>query len=278
VKVRVDVFYGVMLAYLLYGDGHSKSTTSFLALVFACGLFLLLQYQSRRGRQVVPSHFIFGFLLAGLFVNIGMELLFDSSLYKVVLESQGKDATLTGRTDLWHDLFIMGQRHALFGAGYEGFWTSSTRLQLLAFYPWGPGQAHNGYIEIWLNLGLVGLVLFALMVWHALYSTTSLFQTDFEYGRFRLIVLLITLLHNYSEAGFPRCNHLVWFVFLLVVINVKSGQAISAGKVPVPIDAAQQFLQQKAICVRQGPYARHPLVMNNRSPKLTPWLRVGKET
>jgi O-antigen ligase len=250
VKVRLDVFYGVMLAYLLYGDGHSKSTTACLVLVFAGGLFLLLAYQYRRGRQIAPTHFVFGLLLVGLFAHLGMELLFDSSLYVVVAESQGKDATLTGRTDLWQDLFIMGQRHALLGAGYEGFWSASNCLQLKENHPWGPHQAHNGYIEIWLNLGLAGLGLFALVVGHALRGTTPLFQTDFEYGRFRLIVLLITLLHNYSEAGFPRTTHLIWFVFLLVVINVKSGPVSSAEKVPAPHNAARQFWQQKTARVQ----------------------------
>jgi O-antigen ligase len=278
VKVRVDVCYGVMLAYLLYGDGHSKSTTSFLVLVFACGLFLLLNYQHRRGRQIVPTRFVCGLLLAGLFIHCGMELLFGSSLYEIVLESQGKDATLTGRTDLWHDLWKMGQRHSLLGAGYEGFWTTNNCLQLQEVHFWGPRQSHNGYIEIWLNLGLVGLVLFALVVGHAFHGTTPLFQTEFEYGTFRLIVLLITLLHNYSEAGFPRTQHLVWFVFLLVVINVKSGQAISAEKVPSPIDAARQFWPQKTARVLQRSYARHRQVMHSRSSTLTPRLRGGKET
>ena len=49
-KVRVDILYVVMLAYLLYGGGHSKSTTAVLVLVFAWGLILLLERKHRRGR------------------------------------------------------------------------------------------------------------------------------------------------------------------------------------------------------------------------------------
>jgi O-antigen ligase len=246
-KVRIDVLYGVMLAYLLYGGGHSKSTTSFLVLVFACGLFLLLERQHRRGRQIVPARFVLGVLLAGLVVHLGMELMFDSSLYVAIAESQGKDATLTGRTELWEDLLIMGQRHPLLGAGYGGFWTRTNGAELKQRHFWGPHQAHNGYIEIWLQLGLVGLLLFALVIGHALYGVAPFFRKDFEHGRFRLILLLITLLHNYSEAGFPRPTHLVWFVFLLVVINVKPVQTISAEKVPTPADAAWQFWKQKDV-------------------------------
>jgi O-antigen ligase len=275
VKVRVDIFYGLMLAFLLYGDGHSKSTTSCLALVLACGLFFFLEYQrqfleyqGRRDRQLSPVRFVFGLLLIGLLVSLGVELAFDSSLYVVVAESQGKDATLTGRTDLWYDLFMLGQHHTLFGAGYEGFWNPSMCLYLKELYAWGPRQAHNGYIEIWLNLGFVGLGLFALMVGQAIYGITPLFQKDFEYGRFRLIVLLITLLHNYSEAGFPRTTHLVWLVFLLVAINVKPTQASSAKNMPAPAAVARPLGQPKAIHVRPGPYTRHAWTMQSRSPKL----------
>jgi exopolysaccharide production protein ExoQ len=246
-RVRVDVLYGVMLVYLLYGGGHSKSTTSFLVLVFACGLFLLLERQRWRGRHIVPVRFVCGLLLTGLVAHLGMELAFDSSLYVAVAESQGKDATLTGRTELWEDLLIMGQRHSLLGAGYGGFWTRTNSAKLKQRYFWGPQQAHNGYIEIWLQLGVVGLLLFALVVWQALQGVGPLSRQDFEYGRFRLILLLITLLHNYSEAGFPRPTHLVWFVFLLVVINVKPVPTISAEKVPAPAGAAWQFWKQKDV-------------------------------
>jgi O-antigen ligase len=227
VGARVDVFYGVMLAYLLYGDGHSKSTTSFLVLAFAAGLFFLLEYQHRRSRQIVPVRFVFKLLLIGLIVHFSTVLIFNKTLYMLVVESQGKDPTLAGRSELWEDLFIMGQPHALFGSGYGGFWTHEAREKLIKRHLWGPNQAHNGYIEIWLQLGFVGLLLFALVIGHALYGMTPLFKNrqDVGYGMFRLIILLVTLLHNYSEGSFSRPTYLVWFIFLIVVINSKEAQS-----------------------------------------------------
>jgi O-antigen ligase len=252
VKVRIDMLYGGMLAYLLYGGGHSKSSTSSLALVLAFGLFLLLEHQRRRGRQIKLARFVFGLLLIGLIAHLGMELTFGGSLYEAVAESQGKDATLTGRTQLWEDLLLMGQHHPLLGAGYGGFWTNLTCLRLKALHPWGPHQAHNGYIEVWLQLGLVGLLIFMLVVVQAFQGVSLLFRQDFEYSRCRLILLLIILLHNYSEAGFPRPTHLVWFVFLLIVINVKPVQAITAEQVPAPAAAAWQYGRpRRRLSVRQ---------------------------
>jgi len=250
VKVPVDVLYGVMLVYLLYGDGYSKSTTSILVLFFACGIFLLLEHQRRRGRKIVPLRLVSGLLLTGLVAHIGMELMLNSSLYVAVAESQGKDPTLTGRTELWMDLFKIGQRHPLLGAGYGGFWNPKMFWELKQLHPWGPHQAHNGYIEIWLQLGFAGLLLFVPVVGHALQGVSLLLQKDFEYGRFRLILLLITLLHNFTEAGFTRPTHLVWFVFLLVVINVKPVQTISA-----------EVKQVQAISAEKAPSLRRNMAM-----------------
>ena len=171
----------------------------------------------------------------------------------------------------------MGQRHLLLGTGYGGFWTHENCAELKQRHFWGPHQAHNGYIEIWLQLGLVGLLLFALVVGQALHGVASLFRQDFEQGRFCLVVLLITLLHNYSEAGFPRPTHLVWFVFLLVVINLKPGQTISAEKVPAPADAAWQLWRQKQGSVRPRWSPSTPRTMHSRSPKLTPMLQGGQK-
>jgi O-antigen ligase len=277
-KVRVDILCGAMLVYLLNGGGgHSKSTTAILVIVFACGLILLLERQHRRGQQIVPTRLIVGLLLSALAVHFGLELALDDSLYVVVAESQGKDPTLTGRTELWEDLLIMGQRHPLFGTGYGGFWTHENCAELKQRHFWGPHQAHNGYIEIWLQLGPVGLLLFALVVGQALRGLAPLFRQDFELGRFRLVVLLITLLHNYSEAGFPRPTHLVWFVFLLVVINVQPVQVRAAEKAPSPADAAGYLWRHKQGSVRPRWSPSMPRTMHSRNLKLTPWLQGGQK-
>jgi hypothetical protein len=73
--------------------------------------------------------------------------------------------------------------------------------------------------------------------------------------------LLITLFHNYSEAGFPRPTHLVWFVFLLVVINLKSVQVSSSERMPSPVKVPRLYRQPRRVSVKQ----------------ITPWLQAGKE-
>src|SRR5207237_978175 len=65
----------------------------------------------------------------------------------------GRDATLTGRTDIWAGLLPDLMRQPIFGYGFSGFWTV-TRISEHEI-----GQAHNGYLEVCLQLGFVGFLL-----------------------------------------------------------------------------------------------------------------------
>jgi O-antigen ligase len=143
----------------------------------------------------------------------------DSNLRTVVAETQGKDATLAGRTDLWEAVLKEGDAHPLLGAGYGGFWSERMVDHMHDIFSWGPGQSHNGYIETYLNLGLVGLALLIASAFKGLRSALRHCCSDFDHGVWRLILLLCTLIHNYSEAGFPRPTHVVWFVFLTVLVE-----------------------------------------------------------
>ena len=73
------------------------------------------------------------------------------------VEALGRNSTLTGRTEIWKLVLGMAN-NPIFGAGYESFWLGE-RLQKLWHYYWFPiNEAHNGYIEIYLNLGWIGVV------------------------------------------------------------------------------------------------------------------------
>jgi exopolysaccharide production protein ExoQ len=78
----------------------------------------------------------------------------------------GKSADLTGRTDIWHSVIQLAQQHPAFGWGWLGYWV-----------PWAEPfdglavrhgveylQAHNAWLDVWLQLGFVGVAVFACLV------------------------------------------------------------------------------------------------------------------
>jgi exopolysaccharide production protein ExoQ len=146
--------------------------------------------------------------------------LFDSSLVDSALALEGRDTSLTGRTDLWTDVIALGSKRPIVGYGFGGFWTEARAAYLKEIYIWGPLQSHNGYIEIFVNLGLIGLVLFGFVSIGAFKGAFRQCSLYFDYGLFRIILLIVVMIHNYSEAGFVRPTHLIWFTFLLMAVNV----------------------------------------------------------
>src|SRR6185503_658307 len=83
--------------------------------------------------------------------------------YTYVVEALGRNTTLTGRTDIWGDLFRMDVNPWL-GTGFESFWLGPRAEYLANKYYFHPNQAHNGYIEMYVNLGWIGVGFLALFI------------------------------------------------------------------------------------------------------------------
>jgi O-antigen ligase len=138
----------------------------------------------------------------------------------MVATSQGKDPTLTGRTELWADILDIDKR-PLFGPGFMSFWTPGVKAYIKSIPRecWGPVHADCGYVETYIQMGWAGLLLLSLLIIHGYIGSTKALITDFDWGRFRLVLLLTTLLQNVTESGFPRPTQILWFTFLLVALN-----------------------------------------------------------
>ena len=80
-----------------------------------------------------------------------------------VVEALGRNTTLTGRTEIWDDLFRMDFSPWV-GTGFESFWLGERADYMANRYYFHPNQAHNGYIEMYVNLGLIGVGFLVLLM------------------------------------------------------------------------------------------------------------------
>jgi exopolysaccharide production protein ExoQ len=103
------------------------------------------------------------FLLAGVaaMAAILIYVNFDTLMYLI-----GKDPTMTGRTAIWASLIPSAMKRPLLGYGYQAFWQplqgESAYTQALMRWP-GMGYAENGVLELWLELGAVGVLLYGFV-------------------------------------------------------------------------------------------------------------------
>jgi exopolysaccharide production protein ExoQ len=82
------------------------------------------------------------------------------------LEMIGKDPTLTGRTDLWS--YVIGNiaQRPILGWGFSAFWSSANpaATEISTVLGWEVPEAHNGLLEILLEVGVIGS-LFFVAIW-----------------------------------------------------------------------------------------------------------------
>ena len=185
----------------------SRSSTSFAAAAAVTGLSVLLLKAPHGLRAYTP------YLVAGL----GAILLVYSlavldlvpglgTLLAPVTALSGKTVTLTGRTDIWSIIMEHIRSHPLLGTGYAAYWTATPTPgadsyefvnRMGAFYP---GSAHNGYLEVANDLGMVGVFVLLGYVVAYVRQSLQLMHVDRDQGILYLALILQQAITNLAES------------------------------------------------------------------------------
>jgi O-antigen ligase len=200
--------------WLLKGPPGAYSATSIAVLIIGLATFFTMRRLKFLAHYLSRSAYI---VLFGVCVVLLLMKLFDVSLLTFA-SWLGRDTTLTGRTDkIWGVLLPFALKHPVLGVGYGGFW-----VKLPADLDVGNdfvNQAHNGYLDVFLQLGVVGLILLVPLMISFFNKARSEFERDYEWASLRISFLPVMLLHNLTETSFVASTMLLWnfFVFLMVV-------------------------------------------------------------
>ena len=196
----------LMAAYLLR---KSHDATASLCLLIATTILFVT------GRRWWNKKLIGVYVLIVL-VGLGLAQL-TFGVFTRVGELTGHESTLMGRMELWRDCLAV-HTNPIIGVGFESFWMGDRLHLIKGGRPWQPNEAHNGYLETYLNMGFVGLfMLFGLIIATFRKIRTDLFRIP-EWGRFELGFLAAVVCYNLTEAGF-RGLSLTWFIFFIVAVK-----------------------------------------------------------
>ncbi len=204
----------LIMIWWLFSMAHSS--TSLVSLLIGVAMVGLL------GLRFINKRFIGTYLIFGVLALAVGEM--TLGLYASAIQLLGKDPTLTDRTILWHDLLKI-DFNPLFGTGFESFWLGKRLDILWATRWWHPNEAHNGYLETYINLGLVGLFLLVVLLIATFWKGRRELLRNFEFGRFRLGFLAVSIAYNWTEASFKALSP-VWFVFYLIALDYPRRQFV----------------------------------------------------
>ncbi|HEY3760396.1 MAG TPA: O-antigen ligase family protein [Verrucomicrobiae bacterium] len=198
----------------------AQSATSLVAL--ALGIFVMVFL----GWRWVNVRYTGAYFVAAIILIAMASLAFG--MFGGIVHLLGRNETFTGRTDIWRMLWHW-PINPFVGAGFESFWLGDRRQEIqgqLYFL----NEAHNGYLETYLNLGYIGVALVAAMLLATYVKARRELLVDFDWGRFRIAFLLAFILYNWTEAAF-RLNAFPFFMFFLIAIDYPARQSVAESEI-----------------------------------------------
>jgi len=198
----------------------SNSKTSLV--VFTCVLLLLPLYRGLRW----PYSIAVPFLISGVLL-LGSAALWGLANEGTVLGLLNRDVTLTGRTDVWSAVLDMIWERPWLGYGYEAFWQGwegpSAYVSIVVGF--APSHAHNGLLNLWLNLGLLGVVAFALGFLRTSVRAVQWARLGKVGGVWPLAYLTYLLLYSVTEVTILTRNSITWVLYVTVVLSMSRNRA-----------------------------------------------------
>ena len=210
--IYADVFILALAIYLLVGPGAGAySASSIFITVLGLATFMVLSRMESLARVIASN------LKVVVVAFVLMYLMFADMLTAMVTSMLGRNEDLTGRTtDIWPLVLDAAERHPIFGAGYGGFWGLGGELSLKLELE----QAHNGYLDVYLELGIAGLILLsAFFLSFCSRIRRECIDHNFEWGLFGLCYLFMILTYNLSETAFFDVYLGVTMVLMAVVFS-----------------------------------------------------------
>jgi len=203
--------HGTLIAFAIPLLSTAHCATAIACFALGVGLMLATSLPLFRYRPAAVNALILAIALGG-----GLILLLGGRA--AITEALGRKPDLTGRTEIWAIVIPMAP-NPIGGAGFETFWIGPRVKEIYSkvggLLP--TNEAHNGYVETYLNLGWVGLCLIALILGHGYRRVLSVVRRDGALGALLITYVVTAVAFNISEAGF-RMLGLEWFILLLSIV------------------------------------------------------------
>ncbi len=211
---RRRLFTYRLVAYIALVSLMIFMTRSATGRVISClyiALMAMISFLSRFGRR---SSLLLGaafLIVAALTIFIGMAYL------PLLFESLGRNATLSGRTAIWTLVLRSIGKRPLLGYGFYAYWQGlkGESANAIVGTQWVFGYAHNGVLEICLQLGLVGVVLFFVTLFQAMRNAWFCLRNGLPRGvEWYIGIIALTIMYNIDEST------VLWPIDLLSILYV----------------------------------------------------------
>jgi exopolysaccharide production protein ExoQ len=198
---------------LLFLSRSSSSMINFLAM-----LAMVPIYNTARWRYHLMVPAIIAIVILGGSLSLWLH---ENSA--MLLGSIGKDPTLTGRTEMWPYILEMIWKQPWLGYGYSAFWNDWDSPGAYVWYAakWTPPNSHNGLLDLWLELGLLGVLIFGIGFWQAGLRGLAWLRIEKSWDSFwPLLYLTYLILSNVGESALLSRNDIFFVLYVAVSFSL----------------------------------------------------------
>lgn len=220
-------------------------------LALAIGIYLILGSESKSALvslffllAISPVHRIFRWNIALAIPLYAMVLLsgivgaiFIDENWDAALASIDKDPSLNGRIPLWEIVIERMQDHPWIGYGFHGFyqrWASPEHASILRTIVWKPDHGHNGFLDLVLELGIIGAFLFAIAFVTAFLRSIDWIRVKPNVeGIWPMGFMTYFVLMNQTQTVLITGYSIYWLLFTIVSVK--------------PIEYSEEFNHNRSI-------------------------------
>jgi O-antigen ligase len=196
-KTRYTKLYDsilILISVLIIYKAHSSTNLIIVVIIVFMGVVFQIESIFKNlgiGRSILGLTFLFILTFSGIFI------IFSSEIFGLIPGYFGKDTTLSGRVDIWNFVWNDIENRFLLGYGFATYWImGSARLEIFASYFEGfvVNSAHNGYLEIILQVGFIGFIFFLFPIAAYIYR---MFKLN---SNIAILIFVSIMTLNYTES------------------------------------------------------------------------------
>jgi len=220
---RVMTLGVVCFAFLAIGQRRNRIVS--IAMMLLCGVLILLAKSATGIVVCVAMLALLPFRRAlrwpnrSLAVVIAAVVILPTGLiawsnHDAILSALSRESSLTGRLPLWHEVRAEILDRPMLGSGYAAFWTTPQADRYRDILGWDAPNAHNGFLDMALGLGFIGLAIFGIGVLRTLArGVAAAAESDESADAWPLFFLIYCLLYNLTESTLFTGNSVFWILY-----------------------------------------------------------------
>lgn len=214
----------------------ARSSTSIASVALGSVILFFMRFSPIKKQIRYLGMYSLWIVCLVVFVNIPIVL-------EMLVELLGRDMTFTGRTEIWQKL-LEEPINPLLGSGFRSFWLAPGIMESYGFI----NQAHNGYLEIYLNGGWLGLFFLLALIISVGNKLKNEVLQDKPLALLLFAFLVVNLFVNVTEAMFDKLN-LIWFLFLVgsMKYQLTENPADDVVKKVTPLSNRERVMRSRAL-------------------------------